>query len=417
MSISDLYNEDFCETGFFDVIESLLDYRGKTPLKLGMSWSDVETPYLALSALNVKDNGIDTTKEAHYGTADLYKKWMKDKPLREQQILMTTEAPAGVVMQIPDKRPYILSQRVIALNVDPTKVDECFFAYLLRSHYVQNQIERLCSGGTAKGISQKHLKEIKVRYPKSIKTQQKIAEFFTALDEKIHILSTQLDYLKSQKDGVMNDIFNQSIRFNSSNGHDYDEWQDVVLKDIAEVKTGPFGSLLHAEDYVECGTPIVTTEHFKNGQLPISAIGIPQVAQHDVERLKNYRLTYGDIVFSRVGSVDINALVEQENDGWLFSGRVLRVRVKDSIDSRFLHYALLDKSVKKDIISRAVGLTMASINTSILEETHICVPKSIAEQNKISSFIHTLDNKIMLKEQCINTMHLLKKAFMQRMFV
>lgn len=300
--------------------------------------------------------------------------------------------------------------------LDPKKTNPLYLTYLLRSPKYRRAISIESQGISRYNLSSSRLSSLKLRLHSS-EEQQKIAEFFTALDEKIRILSTQLDSLKSQKDGVMNGIFNQSIRFHSSNGHDYDEWQDVVLKDIAEVKTGPFGSLLHAEDYVECGTPIVTTEHFKNGQLPISAIGIPQVAQHDVERLKNYRLTYGDIVFSRVGSVDINALVEQENDGWLFSGRVLRVRVKDSIDPRFLHYALLDKSVKKDIISRAVGLTMASINTSILEETHIRVPKSIAEQNKISSFIHTLDNKIMLKEQCINTMHLLKKAFMQRMFV
>lgn len=199
--------EDYCETGFFDVVPSLMDYRGKTPLKLGMSWSDVETPYLALSALNVKDHGIDHSKEAHYGTKDLYSKWMKDKPLRANQILMTTEAPAGVVMQVPDERPYILSQRVIALDVDPAKVDECFFAYLLRSPFVQRQIERLCSGGTAKGISQKHLRELKVRYPKSIKTQQRIADLFSNIDSRISICSNKIESLEKLKKAFMQRMF------------------------------------------------------------------------------------------------------------------------------------------------------------------------------------------------------------------
>ena len=199
--------EDYCETGFFDVVQSLMDYRGKTPLKLGMSWSDVETPYLALSALNVKDQGIDHSKEAHYGTKVLYNKWMKDKPLRPKQILMTTEAPAGVVMQVPDDRPYILSQRVIALDVDPAQVDECFFAYLLRSPFVQKQIERLCSGGTAKGISQKHLRELKVRYPKSIKTQQRIADLFCNIDSRISICAKKLESLEKLKKAFMQRMF------------------------------------------------------------------------------------------------------------------------------------------------------------------------------------------------------------------
>ena len=199
--------EDYCETGFFDVVQSLMDYRGKTPLKLGMSWSDVETPYLALSALNVKDQGIDHSKEAHYGTKVLYNKWMKDKPLRPKQILMTTEAPAGVVMQVPDDRPYILSQRVIALDVDPAQVDECFFAYLLRSPFVQKQIERLCSGGTAKGISQKHLRELKVRYPKSIKTQQRIADLFCNIDSRISISAKKLESLEKLKKAFMQRMF------------------------------------------------------------------------------------------------------------------------------------------------------------------------------------------------------------------
>lgn len=77
--------------------------------------------------------------------------------------------------------------------------------------------------------------------------------------------------------------------------------------------------------------------------MPSDKFGIPQVSNEDYIRLKGYRLETNDIVFSRVGSVDINAHVGIEQNGWLFSGRVLRVRPKYDIDSLFLHYAYLLK--------------------------------------------------------------------------
>ena len=130
-----------------------------------------------------------------------------------------------------------------------------------------------------------------------------------------------------------------------------EDWEQRKLGDIAEIKTGPFGSTLHAEDYVQSGIPIITTEHFKSGHLPESKDGTPQVSDEDYSRLKSYILKKGDIVFSRVGSVDINALVTTLQDGWLFSGRVLRVRSQNQIDSDYLHYLLDTLPVKNDIVS------------------------------------------------------------------
>lgn len=85
-----------------------------------------------------------------------------------------------------------------------------------------------------------------------------------------------------------------------------------------------------------------------------------------------------DIVFSRVGSVDINAHVEHVQQRWLFSGRVLRVRPIKSVNSLCLHYVLSTESVKRDIRNRAVGQTMPSINTPILSNTGIYMSQSEA---------------------------------------
>lgn len=58
-------------------------------------------------------------------------------------------------------------------------------------------------------------------------------------------------------------------------------WEQRKLAEISSVRTGPFGSVLHASDYVQDGVPIITTEHFKNGSLPLIKDGMPQVSKMD----------------------------------------------------------------------------------------------------------------------------------------
>lgn len=95
-----------------------------------------------------------------------------------------------------------------------------------------------------------------------------------------------------------------------------EEWKEYKLLDIAEVQTGPFGSQLHNEDYVTVGTPIVTVEHLGNRQF--SKQNLPLVSNDDRKRLSKYSLQEGDIVFSRVGSVDRCSYVTESENGWFF---------------------------------------------------------------------------------------------------
>lgn len=176
------------------------------------------------------------------------------------------------------------------------------------------------------------------------------------------------------------------IRFKGFEG----AWKEKALAEVSEIKTGPFGSALHAKDYVSDGIPIITTEHFKYWQLPKTKEGLPQVSNSDYERLKNYVLKHGDIVFSRVGSIDINAHVEEKQNGWLFSGRVLRVRTPQSIDSEYLHYELSTDRARKSVVERAVGQTMPSINTGILGRTAVFLPEQKTEQTQIGDYFREL---------------------------
>lgn len=167
-----------------------------------------------------------------------------------------------------------------------------------------------------------------------------------------------------------------------------------TIGEVAEVQTGPFGSQLHKEDYVEAGTPIVTVEHL--GQRRFSMQNLPRVKDCDRDRLLKYTLKTGDLVFSRVGSVDRISFVTDDENGWMFSGRCLRLRVFGEIDALWLYYFFCLEQTKQFVRNIAVGATMPSINTKLLSEVPVSYPENIADQRKIASILSLIDDKIEL---------------------
>lgn len=174
------------------------------------------------------------------------------------------------------------------------------------------------------------------------------------------------------------------------------EFTTKPLSALADIQTGPFGSQLHKEDYVQNGTPIVTVEHL--GQKRFTEQNLPCVSEIDKERLSKYILREGDVVFSRVGSVDRCSYVSREYNGWMFSGRCLRVRPCIEIDSQYLYYYFTLESTKQFVRGIATGATMPSINTKFMGEVPIAYPP-IDEQRKIATVLSALDNKIELNDK------------------
>ena len=184
----------------------------------------------------------------------------------------------------------------------------------------------------------------------------------------------------------------------------------------AGIQTGPFGGQLHQEDYVAVGTPIITVEHL--GENRILHEGMPRVSDADRDRLSRYLLRSGDIVFSRVGSVDRRSLVRSTEHGWLFSGRCLRVRTDPHrIDAGFLSYFFGLPAFREHIRSIAVGATMPSLNTSILSDVVIPHPRDITEQRTIAHILGTLDDKIELNRQTNETLEAMARAIFKSWFV
>ena len=164
------------------------------------------------------------------------------------------------------------------------------------------------------------------------------------------------------------------------------------LNDIAELKTGPFGTQFSASEYVSEGIPVINVKNIGYGS--IIEKGLDHVSKNTLERLSEHKLKEGDIVFGRKGSVDRHCLIRREQNGWMQGSDCIRVRFTDaSVYSEFVSYYLLTDAVKMKINNSAVGSTMASLNTDILGDIDIILP-DYAEQKSIALTLGIIDKKI-----------------------
>ena len=166
----------------------------------------------------------------------------------------------------------------------------------------------------------------------------------------------------------------------------------VKLREIAELKTGPFGTQFSAKEYVSEGIPVINVKNIGYGN--IISEGLVYVGTNTLERLSEHKLKTGDIVFGRKGSVDRHCLITEKQDGWMQGSDCIRVRLTDaSVYPNFISYYLLTDVVKAKINNSAVGSTMASLNTDILGDIDIRLP-NCEEQYKIATALATIDQKI-----------------------
>ena len=191
-----------------NIIHSLLDFRGKTPKKLGMDWGNGNIR--ALSANNVKMGYIDFDEECYLGSEELYNKWMTKGDLSKGDIIFTMEAPLGNVAQVPDNQKYILSQRVIGIKPKDF-VDKDFLKYYMMSPSFQNRLKLQATGTTAKGISQKNLLPLEIVVP-SINEQKKITEILATVDKKLEREKVVLKELSQIKKGLMQSLLTGKVR-------------------------------------------------------------------------------------------------------------------------------------------------------------------------------------------------------------
>jgi type I restriction modification DNA specificity domain protein len=164
-----------------DVILTVIDYRGKTPKKLGGDWS--ESGYRALSAKNIKTGKIVQEDSIRYVSEKMYRCWMKEE-IQKGDILITSEAPFGQIYYWDSYEKIVLSQRLFAVRVNNTFYPKYIYFYMISSFF-QAELDCRATGTTVVGLRQPELLKCKICAP-DYQEQKRIADILWCIEQKIN---------------------------------------------------------------------------------------------------------------------------------------------------------------------------------------------------------------------------------------
>jgi type I restriction enzyme S subunit len=408
------FSEEWLKRKLVDNFKKIIDFRGRTPKKLGLDWS--EAGYLALSALNVKNGFIDLNVDAHFGNDELYEKWMLGNELHKNQVLFTTEAPMGNVAQVPDDNKYILSQRTIAFEVNSTLIEENFLAKILGASFVQKKLTSLSSGGTAQGVSQKSLSTVDVVIPKNITEQIKIGNYFQQLDTLITQHQKKHDKLLSIKKSLLEKMFPKQgitkpeIRFKGFSG----EWELCELGKHSIIKGRLGWKSLKQNEYLDDGPSMIAGRHVTNGVINWNVVDhIPEWRYFESPEIM---LKNDDIIFSKDGSLGNPAIIKNLQGFATINSTMMLVRPGKKLVSDFFFQVLKTKRFDDLIKLKVSGSSIPHLFQADMNQFEFDYPAP-EEQRKIGKLFKQLDTLISQHKAQLKKFSNIRQACLEKMFV
>ena len=196
-----------------DVIEEIIDYRGKTPKKLGGDWSPIPTKFKALSAKNIKGGRIVQQDTIRYVDDEMYSKWMKQE-VNKGTILITSEAPFGELLYWDSDEKIVLSQRLFGLKIKK-EFNPRYVYYYMFSKKFQAELSGRATGSTVTGLRQPELLKCNINIPEK-EIQDKIANILKSIDRKIDLNNKINNNLHELINSLYKELFNTLDDNNSS---------------------------------------------------------------------------------------------------------------------------------------------------------------------------------------------------------
>lgn len=188
-------------------------------------------------------------------------------------------------------------------------------------------------------------------------------------------------------------------------------WKVRKISEFAEVKIGPFGSVLHKEDYVSGGHPLVNPSHMKDGQICVD--DDLTLADEKYNELEVYHLRVGDVVVARRGEIGRCALVE--SDGLFCGTGSMFVRVKGDCRPDYLQRVISFPTYTAKLEFGAVGVTMKNINAGMIEDSLVPLPP-MTLQDSFAAFVAEVDKSKFVLRETVSQMETLYRAKLQEYF-
>ena len=287
--------------------------------------------------------------------------------------------------------------------------------FFLATYLETLNYERFNSGTAQPKLNLENLKKVPVANP-SKEEQTKIASFLSAVDEKISQLTQKHELLSQYKQGMMQKLFSQQIRFKADDGSEFGEWDYVDLGSMSDVtKLAGYEFTKHIV-YKDTGQVIALRGlNVKNNKLDLSEV--KYIDDSDLNMLSRSKLFIQDLLFTYVGTIGEVALI-QENDRFYLAPNVARIRVDTALlNPYFLLQYFNDHHFKRNEIEKYIATSsQPALSMTNIRKFKIATP-SLEEQIKIANFLSAIDQKIEVVAQQIEQAKQWKKGLLQQMFV
>jgi|SRR5690554_141595 len=290
-------------------------------------------------------------------------------------------------------------------NYDPN-----FMNYLLKTSTSRKEITTKSGGSTRFNVGQEVLSSVNI-YSTVISEQQKIASFLSKVDEKITLLTKKKELLEEYKKGVTQKIFKQEIRFKIPNEAgvlvEPLKWEKRKLGDYLEHKSKRNKQLI-----VET---ILSVSNSKGFILQSDQFENHRIASKDVS---NYKIVHKNDVAYNPSRINVGSIaILKDFDVGIISPMYVVFSLKNGLELSFFE-SLIETHLFKHLVKVGCsGSVRDSLNFEDLENFKLSLPKEVEEQQKIASFISSIDKKISAVVQQLSLAKEWKKGLLQKMFV
>lgn len=326
----------------------------------------------------------------------------KRTSLEKGDILISITAELGKLGWIPEGLGTAYINQHTALVRMKNTLDSKFVAYALSTEKYNNKLNSLNDSGAKAGLNLGSIRSFELTIPSKLE-QTKIASFLSAVDEKISQLTQKHELLSQYKQGMMQKLFSQQIRFKADDGREFGEWEEKKLGEISKTFSG--------------GTPQSSNKSFYEGSIPFIKSG--EISQDITEQHINEialqkssakLVNKGDLLYALYGATSGQVAISQI-DGAI-NQAVLCIR--STLNTQYLLNFFLLK--KEEILSTYLQGGQGNLSAAILKEIYIPIP-CMEEQTKIANFLSAIDQKIEVVAQQIEQAKTWKKGLLQQMFV
>jgi len=294
-----------------------------------------------------------------------------------------------------------------------TKYISCFFQ---TNEYIKHIQAITKPAVNQASFTTKEFKTLIIPFP-SIVEQTKIANFLTAVDEKISQLTQKSDLLAQYKNGVMQQIFSQELRFKDDDGRKFPEWTKDNLLNLSA--SGFTNGVFNDPAKVGSGYKLINVlDMYIDTTIDENNLSLVELSEAE---FKKNKVKYGDTFFTRSSLVKSGIAFSNvymgTSDDVTFDGHLIKMSPKlDKVDPLFLNYILRTAEVRKQLITRGKTATMTTIGQADIAEVNIDIP-SLKEQAKIANFLTSIDDKITQTQAELAAVKQYKQGLLQQMFV